>query len=428
MEALLHKALKLADQADIYAKKSVQHAVSFQASKLKDITRMEEEVWTLRLIKDGRLGSATSTKPDSLDVLLEYAANTVKHGAPVAYSLPGSAALVTPRTVDPRVFDVSQQEMLDIAADLVGALNAFDPKIKVFAGVGKASGSVILMNSAGFHATGEITNWHAYLGGEIVNEDGFLSVYDGIIGSDYTTDTGSLKAKVIESFRLAKENASLKPGQYPVIFAPAEVSCLVDPLLACLNGVGISRGFSPFKGRIGELAFDPRFSLIDDALVDGAVGSKGFDREGTPTGRRALIDSGKIGGYLLDLQTAHLLGLSPTGNGGASAPVPNNTLVLGGDKSYDEMLAGIDEGVLIEGTMGAWAGNPYGGQISGNISLGYKIEKGKIVGRVKDCMFSVNVFTDLRDNLTALSREQHWRGNTCYPYLQLANVNISTKS
>ena len=66
--------------------------------------------------------------------------------------------------------------------------------------------------------------------------------------------------------------------------------------------------------------------------------------------------------------------------------------------------------------------------MSGNISLGYKIEKGQIVGRIKDAMFSVNVFTDLRDNLVALSSDKLWRGNTCYPYLQLANVNISTKS
>ncbi len=60
-------------------------------------------------------------------------------------------------------------------------------------------------------------------------------------------------------------------------------------------------------------------------------------------------------------------------------------------------------GKLSEDASGA--GNPYGGQVSGDISLGYKIEKGQIVGRIKDAMFSVNVFTDLRDNLVALSSD-----------------------
>lgn len=428
MQELLQRAAAISDQAEVHSRKVLQQAVTFHSNKLKDITRTEEEGWTIRLIKDKRLGSATSTKPGSFDILLEYAANTVKYGSPVEYQLPGAAETTSPRTFDPRVAEASQQEMLDIAADMVSALNSFDPKIKAFAGVSKSTSTSTLMNSAGFSGSGESTTWNVYFGGELVNDDGFLFVYDGLAGTDFTADTKRLKAGVIESFRLARTPASIRAGQYPVIFTPGEVSCLVNPLLACLNGVGVSRGFSPFKGRIGELAFDPRFSIIDDALIDGAMGSKGYDREGTPTRRHALIESGKINGYLLDLQTATALSMSPTGNGGMAGPVANNIIVPGGSVSFAEMLAGIDEGVLIDGTMGAWAGNPYGGQVSGNISLGYKIEKGQIVGRIKDCMFSVNVFTDLRDNLVALSREQMWRSNNYFPYIQLANVNISTKS
>lgn len=427
MQDLLSKAAQVADQAEVYSRQLSQRAVSFQANKLKDITRTDEEAWTLRLIKDGRLGAATSTKPGSTNVLLQYAANTVLYGSPITYSLPGKAELRHPRSFDQRVNAVSQQEMLDMSADMISTLNAFDPKIKAFAGVEKACGSTRLMNSAGFVGENEFTAWNVYFGGELVNDDGFLSIYDVLSGTNYTTDTSRLKQKVVESFRLAQTTASIKPGQYPVIFAPAEVSCLVNPLLACLNGKAVSRGFSPFKNRLGEQILDARFTLVDDALVDGAIGSKGFDREGVPAGRHALIQSGKLNSYLLDLQTAQELHMAPTGNGSTGGPVANNITLAGGSLSFAQMLSTIDEGVLIDGTMGAWAGNPYGGQVSGNISLGYKIEKGRIVGRIKDCMFSVNVFTDLRDNLLALSQEQVWRGNCYYPYVELQNINISTK-
>ncbi|MBS3949480.1 MAG: TldD/PmbA family protein [Peptococcaceae bacterium] len=428
MQELLNRARCVADQAEVYKSQTKQESVSFQASKLKEITSTEEEAWTLRLIKDKKLGAATSTKPGATEVLLQYATNTVSFGSPINYSLPGAAELQAPRTFDPRVTSVSQQEMLDIAGDLVSALNSFDPMVKAMAAVQKATGSRSLLNSAGFLGTTEFTNWTVYFGGELVNDDGFLNVYDGFSGTDYTTETTRLKEKVIESFRLARTVATIKSGQYPVIFTPGEVSCLVNPLLACLNGKAISRGFSPFKDKIGEQAFDSRFSVIDDAQVNGAVGSKSFDREGIATARRTLVTSGRINGYMLDLQTSQELGMSPTGNGSTAGPVANNIIVPGGDASFEQMLASIDEGVLIDGTMGAWAGNPYGGQVSGNISLGYKIEKGKIVGRIKDCMFSVNVFTDLRDNLAALSHDQLWRGNFCFPYIQLNNINISTKS
>ncbi|MDP3487493.1 MAG: TldD/PmbA family protein [Bacillota bacterium] len=428
MQELLNRARRIADQAEVYKSQTKQESVSFQASKLKEITRTEEESWTLRLIKDGKLGAASSTKPGATDALLQYATNTVNFGSPISYSLPGATELKAPRIFDPRVGAVSQQEMLDIAADLVSALNSFDPLVKAMAGVQKATGSRHLLNSTGFFGTTEFTNWTVYFGGELVNDDGFLNVYDGFSGTDYSTETTKLKEKVIESFRLARTAATIKSGEYPVIFTPGEVSCLVNPLLACLNGKAISRGFSPFIDKIGEQVLDSRFSVVDDAQVAGAVGSKSFDREGIATARRSLITAGRVNGYLLDLQTSQELGMSPTGNGSTAGPVANNIIVPGGDVSFEQMLASIDEGVLIDGTMGAWAGNPYGGQVSGNISLGYKIEKGKIVGRIKDCMFSVNVFTDLRDNLVALSQEQLWRGNLCFPYVQLSNINISTKS
>lgn len=428
MQELLHKATQLADEAEVFKLVASQESVSFHASKLKDITHTEEEALTLRLIRDKKLGSASSTKPGSMDTLLKYAANAVQFGSPIAYSLPGQAALQHPRIYDAKVNNVTQQEMLDIGADMVSALNAFDPQIKAMAGVQKAVGSSELYNSAGFSGSAEYTNWSVFFGGELVNDDGFLFVYDALSGTDYTADTQQLKARVLESFQLARTTASIKPGEYPVIFVPAEVSCLINPLLACLNGKAISRGFSPFKGKLGEELFDKRLSLVDDPFYDGAVGSKGFDREGVATMRRSLIANGAVNGYLLDLQTAHELGMQPTGNGSTAGPVTNNIIVSPGSKSFAQMLAGIDEGVLIEGTMGAWAGNPYGGQVSGNISLGYKIEKGQIVGRIKDCMFSTNVFTDLRDNLVSLSSEQLWRGNCCFPYVELQNINISTKS
>jgi len=429
MHDLIAQALKVGEQAEVFQSKGEKHSVIFQASKLKEITSAEEQSTTLRLIQKGLLGSASVTKPDSSDILLKYAANTVKYGSPVRYSFPPQAQVLKPRITDDRVRRVTQQEMLDMAGDLVAALNSFDPSIHAMAETTKASGYYGLTNSNGFAAEGDYTAWSVVFGGDLVSErDGFLFIYDALSGTDFVDDTSLLKARVIEAFRLAQHTASIKPGQYPVIFAPGEVSCLVNPLVACLNGKAVSRGFSPFKGRLGELAFDPRLSIIDDATIAGAVGSKGFDREGIPATKRHLISDGKIAGYMLDLQTAAELNMSPTGNGSVSGPVQNNIIVPGGTASFSEMLAGIDEGVLIEGTMGAWAGNPYGGQVSGNISLGYKIEKGQIVGRIKDAMFSLNVFTDLRDNLASISSEQLWRGNTCYPYLQFKNVNISTKS
>jgi PmbA protein len=46
--------------------------------------------------------------------------------------------------------------------------------------------------------------------------------------------------------------------------------------------------------------------------------------------------------------------------------------------------------------MGAEQGNILGGDFSGNVLLGYKVENGKIVGRVKDTMVSGNIYQLLK--------------------------------
>ena len=90
------------------------------------------------------------------------------------------------------------------------------------------------------------------------------------------------------------------------------------------------------------------------------------------------------------------------------------------------MVSGMEKGIIIKETMGAWAGNPYSGQVTGNISLGFLVENGKPVGRIKDCMFSVNIFRDLQHNLLGLSQETQSKGYIL-PYALLSDVSISTK-
>jgi TldD protein len=50
-------------------------------------------------------------------------------------------------------------------------------------------------------------------------------------------------------------------------------------------------------------------------------GSLTVDDEGTPTQSTTLIEDGILVGYMQDRQNARLMGMKPTGNGGAS-PTP----------------------------------------------------------------------------------------------------------
>ena len=136
--------------------------------------------------------------------------------------------------------------------------------------------------------------------------------------------------------------------------------------------------------------------------------------------------------FLYDLQTAALAHTQSTGNGGRSrsgspTPSPSAFIIAPGKTSFDEMVNDINEGPIIEQLMGVAKGNILGGDFSGNVLLGYKVESGKIVGRVKDTMVSGNIYQILKQ-ITAIGSETKWVGgflNT--PPLYCPSLSVVSK-
>jgi PmbA protein len=146
-----------------------------------------------------------------------------------------------------------------------------------------------------------------------------------------------------------------------------------------------------------------------------------------------LIEGGVLKNFYYDLQTAGLAGTNSTGNGYRSLyslPGPSLAalIVPAGEAKYGEIVDGIKEGVLIDQVMGAWAGNVLAGDFSANIHLGYKIENGEIVGRVRDTMVAGNVFQALKDSVEALGSETSWVGaGMKTPAILLGNISVSSR-
>ncbi len=103
----------------------------------------------------------------------------------------------------------------------------------------------------------------------------------------------------------------------------------------------------------------------------------------------------------------------------------SNVLVSVGDQEESEIIAGIEEGLLVESVLGLGQGNIAAGEFSNNVAVAFKIEKGKIVGRVKNTMIAGNTYTLLKEHLIALSSEARWAHGTLYtPAIAVDQVNV----
>ena len=108
-------------------------------------------------------------------------------------------------------------------------------------------------------------------------------------------------------------------------------------------------------------------------------------------------------------------------------PSPHAFVITPGNISFEDMVKNIDEGIIVEQLLGAGQGNMLGGDFSGNVLLGYKIEKGEIVGRVKDTMISGNVYQLLK-NITAIGSDAKWvSGFMSTPSICCSNVSVASR-
>ena len=94
--------------------------------------------------------------------------------------------------------------------------------------------------------------------------------------------------------------------------------------------------------------------------------------------------------------------------------------------SFREMVQDMKEGLIIEQLMGAEQGNLLSGEFSGNVLLGFKVEGGKVVGRVKDTVVSGNVYQILKE-LVALGKEASWVGGVIKtPHIYCPFLSVAT--
>lgn len=431
-EKVLELARARGESAEVWSVDSERIPVRFQDSKLKMLEASSSTGIALRIVVDGKLGFAASTREGAAEELVEKACATAQFGSQVDFEFPAPGEYPDPEILDPAVAELDADSMTETGLGIVRKISEYDPDVKVNLSVSRGTGRIRLLNTSGIDLQKESTSASVSCHAVLV-EDGILHVGD-VLGSRFLYDDPMQVAdRVIEQLVIGRKKASITDGRYPVIFSPWAMNDILRPFLACADGDSVSRGVSPWRERIGDTVADGRVSIYDDGLMRAGLGTSPWDDEGVPGQCTPIVEDGVLRNFLLDLRNSARLDMPPTGNGGRGGltSVPgvstSNLRVEPGDVRYREMLASVDEGILVHQLMGAWGANPYGGEVSGNVSLGFKIENGEAVGRVKDCMLHLNAFEAWSSRLISISSDVMQALSFRYPYVLMDGVSISTR-
>ena len=433
MEEILSRALKVAEQAEVFRVSSKSTPVHFESNRLKQIQTKESTSTSLRLVKGGKIGFAQANGFIEPETLVNMALETCQFGTNAAFNLPGYETYPRVDIVDTQADKITIDEMVDLGERLIDSIKKHTPDILCQATVVKGTTSVDIINSRGSQASYTKSFFELGLEGVVVKGDDMLFVGDSQSSCHPILDFKPLAEEVTTQLELAKRNVPISTKPMPVIFTPLGVaSTLITPIAAAFNGKIVLDGTSPLKDKLGKQVFDKNLSLWDDATLSYQIASYPFDDEGVPGQRTPLIDCGVVSHFFYDLQTAALANTRSTGNGGRHGGLPTpstSSLSIGkGNVPYNDMVKDIKEGLVIYMLMGAEQGNILNGDFSGNVLLGYQVENGEITGRVKNTMVSGNIYQIL-NRLEAIGDEAKWVGGLLQtPYLYCPSLSVAAKA
>jgi PmbA protein len=424
-EQLLELAARSgAEAAEVFQSRSLSRPVYFEANRLKQLESAQAEGTALRLWKEGRPGLAVAYGDVEPQALVDRAIAISQLNESEDIELSPASKQIYPDVGE----SVAVEQLVEWGKHAIDLVRDRFPEVLCAGGWECEAETTRLINSNGLDCGYTDTTLGGYLEVEWVRGDDFLNVGDGQTQRG-TLDPDAIARQVIRRLEWAQDNTSAPTGRVPILFTSKAADMLWGTIQAALNGKQVIEGASPWSDRLGQVVTSEAITISQEP-ASGPF-SCPFDDEGTPTRLITFLDKGVLQLFYTDRTVGKALGSGTTGNGFRSGlgsyPTPGlfNLLIQPGTKSLDELVATLDDGLIIDQMLGNGAG--ISGEFSVNVDLGYRVQKGQIVGRVKDTMVSGSVYTALK-NLIELGGDADWNGSCYTPSVVVEGLSVTGRS
>ena len=363
----------------------------------------------LRVVRGKRVGVASSdrTDEDGLRRLAENAAAIagVVEELPDWGGLPGPTPVTDlPGAYDDRTADATPEFRADGVRAVIAAADAAG--VTAYGSFQTGTETNAVANSNGVRVAGTRTT--SQLITVSMGPDGGSGYAEAAAVDATRIDPAALGREAAQKARASSNAVALDPGDYPVVL---EEYAVVD-LLDMLGYVGFSalavqeeRSFVEPGRTVGSELVTIR---DDGADPDGLP--MGFDYEGVAKQRVELIERGVCRGVVYDAQTAARDGVSSTGHGlpapNAYGPFPLNMVMDAGTATRDDLVGGLDRGLLVTRFHYTNPVHPKLAIVTGMTRDGtFLVEDGRIVGPVRNLRFTQSYLEALARTV-AVGRER----------------------
>ena len=385
------------EQVEAYVSRSLSTDVRVYEGEVEHFVSAQSEGIGIRVIRDGRTGTSYAGTLDSAviaDVLAE-ARDNLGYGEVDQWSglAEPDGVAVTPQVLwSDRLESVPTARKIELAKELERLARAADSRVRVDdSNYSDSFGEAAVATTTGIRVSGRENGCYLSVGTLADDGDETQTGFGFSVGRD-VDELDIAKAAREAADRATRLLGATKPAsrRVTVVLDPFVTAQFLGIIGGTLNGDSVVKGRSLFANRLGDQVASPLVTLVDDPTNPLAYTATDIDGEGLAARRNVLIDRGTLGMFVQSSYSARRMGVATTGNGtrGGYAGSPGAGClalqVVPGTRSQAEIVAGIDDGILIQQVQGLHSGvNPVSGDFSTG-AAGITIANGTLGAPVRE--------------------------------------------
>jgi len=437
VEQLLEMAGKVCDSAEIYSIDYADKSVFFENAKFNNADSKFQSGLSLRIIKEGKLGFAYTRNLTDRQEFLQNALDSLKGGVGAGFDFPLTKELPRLAIFDPSLENLSAEKMVqecDRVCDIFKSKTDAEIEMAASANTGKLR----IMNSSGTDVSMKSSGYEIF--GHIIYPGTGVGIWRALMSKGFGKMPDDLVSEMIDLYTKTSKVLEPKGGKMKVLFMPGSQITFNWRISSGISSKSVYEKVSPLAEKVGERIFHEKITIEDDPLDDEFPGARSFDDEGVACKPMTVVENGVLKSFFYDLDHAKKMNAQSTGHGYRTTrwggdrltlkptPALSHMSIKPGKKSFAELVKQMDRGMIIENALGFHSGNIPNGDYSVGVNPGFYVEKGEIVGRVKDAMVAGNIYETLKNVVDVGDKLYPSSDGAWVPVILCDDVSVATKN
>ena len=418
---------KLSDNWEIFIANSETINVESKNDILSFAKQEIEKGVGIRIIKDNKIGFAYTTDLDKIYETAQKALDNAKlNKLDENYEFAHVEKVTDVKgTYDARYDDLSLDECCKFLENIIERTKDNDCNV-ISAGFSASKGEELIINSNGVSIYDKGTGFSGGLSVYIEKDGQYAASYDYNSSRHLDLEYEKLTDDACKLVHDSLNPKTIETKNCDVILDYYAASGLLSTFIQGFNSENVLRGRSILHDKINTEITDSNLTIIDNPLLENAMGTSKCDGEGTASKKTTLVEDGVLKSFLYDIYTANKSGCESTSNGYRASYLttpdvsPSNLeLKFKNSIGLDE----IDSGIITTNVLGAHTANPISGDFSVELSNAFTVENGEITDGVKKAMISGNIY-ELMKKCESIESEIKQKGAFIIPKIMLHDLKV----